>query len=76
MDAKFCAVMFMLISGLLLSQNEAVPASYSETTRPGRHFAYKLKSVSKRAAKLSPPPSPKLRIPPSYTNTPPPPVDT
>ncbi|KAK8520166.1 hypothetical protein V6N13_031370 [Hibiscus sabdariffa] len=71
MDAKFCAVMFMLISGLLLSQNEAVPASYS-----GRHFAYKLKSVSKRATKLSPPPSPKLRIPPSYINTPPPPVDT
>ncbi|MBA0783788.1 hypothetical protein Gotri_001443 [Gossypium trilobum] len=74
MDAKSWLLMIMLINGLLLWPNEAVSASHRKTIPSGRDFPYKFKSVSKRVATLSPPPSPKLRPHPSFQATPPPPI--
>ncbi|XVF57144.1 hypothetical protein PTKIN_Ptkin06aG0180300 [Pterospermum kingtungense] len=75
MDAKSWLLIFLLIQALLVSQNEAVSGySYSFKRKPSRDFAYKLKSVSKRVIKLSPPPSPKGVPPFRYGYSPPPPV--
>ncbi|KAB1995989.1 hypothetical protein Goshw_024942 [Gossypium schwendimanii] len=58
MDGKSWLLMMMLMNGLLLWQNEAVSPTYWKAIPTGRHFPYKLKSVSKRVINLLPPPPP------------------
>ncbi|MBA0816728.1 hypothetical protein Gohar_001358, partial [Gossypium harknessii] len=48
MDGKSWLLMMMLMNGLLLWQNEAVSPTYWKAIPTGRHFPYKLKSVSNR----------------------------